>query len=162
MVYVLVAFVALVLIQSVLTALHRKTLSYSQFKSLRWSGRITEAIVGPGTVSGTFTPTELEGNLPAVRITALKRVATSAHPFVTARVEDPALVGELEAAKVRSAGRAGGRAGKGTVEMADFEEAIERIVARPGRKSRIMTLKEKAIVAHHEAGYALVQRRGCH
>lgn len=65
-----------------------------------------------------------------MRVAALKRAGTSPHPFVTARVEDPALVGELEAAKVRSTGRAGARAGKDAVAMADFEEAIERVVGR--------------------------------
>ncbi|MEA3244569.1 MAG: cell division protein FtsH, partial [Gemmatimonadota bacterium] len=48
------------------------------------------------------------------------------------------------------------RAGKAAVEMGDFSEAIDRVVAGLERKSRVMNPREKAIVAHHEAGHALV------
>jgi len=40
--------------------------------------------------------------------------------------------------------------------MAEFEEAIERVVAGPEKKSRVMREKEKKIVAIHEASHALV------
>ena len=40
--------------------------------------------------------------------------------------------------------------------MVDFEEAIDRVVAGLERKSRVISPKEKAIVAYHEVGHALV------
>ena len=40
--------------------------------------------------------------------------------------------------------------------MADCEEAVERVMAGPERKSRIMSEKEKQLTAFHEAGHALV------
>ena len=40
--------------------------------------------------------------------------------------------------------------------MTDCEEAIERVIAGPERKSRIMSEKEREITAYHEAGHALV------
>jgi cell division protease FtsH len=39
--------------------------------------------------------------------------------------------------------------------MAEFEEAIERVIAGPERKSRIITDHEKKVIAYHEAGHAL-------
>src|SRR5207237_10216249 len=45
---------------------------------------------------------------------------------------------------------------KEALEMVDFEEAIDRVVAGLERKSRVINPKEKAIVAYHEAGHALV------
>jgi cell division protease FtsH len=42
------------------------------------------------------------------------------------------------------------------VMMADFEEALDRIVAGLERKNRVMNPKEKEIVAYHEAGHALI------
>ena len=48
------------------------------------------------------------------------------------------------------------RNNKAAVEMADFEEAIERIVAGVEKKTRVMNPKEKETVAYHEAGHALV------
>jgi len=48
------------------------------------------------------------------------------------------------------------RKDKPVVEMADFDEAIDRAVAGLERKSRVMTPKERETVAYHEAGHALV------
>ena len=42
--------------------------------------------------------------------------------------------------------------------MPEFDEALERVVAGPERKSRIISDEEKAIIAYHEGGHALVQR----
>src|SRR2546427_11014295 len=40
--------------------------------------------------------------------------------------------------------------------MADFEEAIDRAVAGLEKKSRVLSHKERDIVAHHEMGHAFV------
>ena len=40
--------------------------------------------------------------------------------------------------------------------MAEFEEAIDRVMAGPERKSRVISKKEREIIAYHEAGHALV------
>ena len=40
--------------------------------------------------------------------------------------------------------------------MPDFEEAVERVVAGPERKSRVISSREKEMTAYHEAGHALV------
>jgi cell division protease FtsH len=48
------------------------------------------------------------------------------------------------------------REGKESVEMADFDEAIERVVAGLQKKSHVMNPKEKKTVAYHESGHALV------
>ncbi len=42
------------------------------------------------------------------------------------------------------------------INMAALEEAIERVIAGPERKSRVMSDKEKEITAYHEGGHALV------
>jgi cell division protease FtsH len=48
------------------------------------------------------------------------------------------------------------RRGADAVALADFTTAVERIVAGLEKKSRILNLKEREIVAHHEMGHALV------
>ncbi len=48
------------------------------------------------------------------------------------------------------------RAGRESVMMADFSEAIERVVAGLEKKSRVLNEQEKRIVAYHEVGHALV------
>jgi cell division protease FtsH len=48
------------------------------------------------------------------------------------------------------------RKDKPQVEMGDFEEAVDRVVAGLEKKARVMTAKERERVAYHEAGHALV------
>jgi cell division protease FtsH len=48
------------------------------------------------------------------------------------------------------------RRNKRTIGQKEFEESIERVIAGPERKSRIITPEEKKIVAYHEAGHAVV------
>jgi cell division protease FtsH len=48
------------------------------------------------------------------------------------------------------------RRGKKSVQMDDFEEAAERVMAGPERKSRVISKEEKNITAYHEAGHALL------
>jgi cell division protease FtsH len=68
----------------------------------------------------------------------------------------PGFVGADLANLVNEAALRAAREGKAAIEMADFDEAIDRVVAGLERKSRVISPKEKAIVAHHEAGHALV------
>lgn len=48
------------------------------------------------------------------------------------------------------------RSGHNKVEMTDFEAAIDRILAGPEKKNRVLNPEEKRRVAYHEAGHALV------
>ena len=48
------------------------------------------------------------------------------------------------------------RKNKKLITMNELEEAMEREIAGPERKSRVMTEKEKRTIAYHEAGHALV------
>jgi cell division protease FtsH len=48
------------------------------------------------------------------------------------------------------------RHGGKTIDMRAMEEAIDRVIAGPERKSRVMSEKEKKVIAYHEGGHALV------
>ncbi len=48
------------------------------------------------------------------------------------------------------------RRNKKMIEQDEFEEAIERVIAGPERKSRLISEGEKRIIAYHEAGHAVV------
>lgn len=50
------------------------------------------------------------------------------------------------------------RNNKDKIAINDCEEAIDRVIVGPERKSRIISDKEKRIVAYHEAGHALVAK----
>ncbi len=49
------------------------------------------------------------------------------------------------------------RSNKRAISMSEFQEAVERVIAGPERRSRLISDKEKRIIAYHEAGHALVQ-----
>ncbi|MCE2465290.1 MAG: ATP-dependent zinc metalloprotease FtsH [Dehalococcoidia bacterium] len=48
------------------------------------------------------------------------------------------------------------RVNKKLIGMTEFEESIDRVIAGPERKSRIISAREKEMTAYHEAGHALV------
>jgi cell division protease FtsH len=68
----------------------------------------------------------------------------------------PGFAGAELANIVNEAALLAARKDKNAVEMADFEEAIDRVVAGLEKKSRVLSDKERDIVAHHEMGHALV------
>jgi cell division protease FtsH len=68
----------------------------------------------------------------------------------------PGFVGADLANVVNEAALLAARRGKKHVDMAELEEAIDRVVAGLERKSRVLNPKEKEIVAYHEAGHAIV------
>jgi cell division protease FtsH len=77
---------------------------------------------------------------------ALKVLAARTAGFVGADLANLINEGALLAA----------RRGKAQVEMADLEEAIDRVVAGLEKKARVMNPKERERVAYHETGHALV------
>lgn len=68
----------------------------------------------------------------------------------------PGMVGADLANLVNEAALLAVRKNSEEVGMADFEEAVERIVAGLEKKNRLINEKERKIVAYHEMGHALV------
>lgn len=50
------------------------------------------------------------------------------------------------------------RRNKKAIGMADLQEAVEKVIAGPERKSRVISEDEKKVIAYHEAGHAIVMR----
>ena len=78
-----------------------------------------------------------------VDLTVLARATPG---FVGADIENMVNEGAILAA----------RRDKKVIGQAEFEEAIERVIAGPERKSRLISDSEKRIIAYHEAGHAVV------
>ena len=68
----------------------------------------------------------------------------------------PGMAGADLANLINEAALLAARKGKEAVDMADLEEAVDRVVGGLERKSRVLSDKERDIVAHHEIGHALV------
>jgi cell division protease FtsH len=70
--------------------------------------------------------------------------------------QTPGMTGADLANLVNEAALLSARFGKKEVTMAELEEAIERVVAGPERRTKLMSDDEKRTVAYHEAGHAIV------
>jgi cell division protease FtsH len=67
----------------------------------------------------------------------------------------PGFTGADLANVVNEAALLGARRNKKSITMSEMEEAVERVIAGPERKSRVISDREKKIIAYHEAGHAL-------
>jgi cell division protease FtsH len=79
---------------------------------------------------------------------SLETIAKGTPGFVGADIEN--LVNE---AAILAA-----RRNKRSIGMSEFQEAVERVIAGPERRSRLISDEEKRIVAYHEAGHAVVMK----
>jgi cell division protease FtsH len=73
--------------------------------------------------------------------------------------QTPGFVGADIEALVNEAAILAARRNKKTIDLAEFQEAVERVMAGPERRSRVITEEEKNIVAYHEAGHTLAAAR---
>jgi len=48
------------------------------------------------------------------------------------------------------------RANKKKIDMSDIDEATDRVIAGPAKKTRVISEKERKIVAYHEAGHTVI------
>ena len=68
----------------------------------------------------------------------------------------PGFTGADLANVVNEAALLAARFGRTEIGMQELEEAIDRVLAGPERRSRVISEKEKKVIAYHEAGHALV------
>ena len=98
--YVLAALLGMILLQEFFTPRHTQTLSYSEFKQALVAGKLDDVVIADGIATGKLRAEGLEQILPKDKLEALKR-AGGEHGFATVLVNDPGLVAQLDAAKVR-------------------------------------------------------------
>src|SRR5258707_6379383 len=68
----------------------------------------------------------------------------------------PGFTGADLASLLNEAALLSARRGLQQIGMMQLEEAIDRVLAGPERRSRVMSEQEKRVIAYHEAGHALV------
>ena len=84
-----------------------------------------------------------------------KPIASDADMDVLAR-RTPGFTGADLANLVNEAALLAARRNKHEINMTELEESIERVMAGPERKSKVMNDEEKKLTAYHEGGHALV------
>ena len=99
---------------------------------------------------------DIRGREAILRLHARAVVLSPDVQLAVIAARTPGFAGADLANIVNEAALLAARKEKNAVEMADFEEAIDRVVAGLEKKSRVLSEKERDIVAHHEMGHALV------
>ncbi len=99
---------------------------------------------------------DLQGRVAILKVhTRDKPLADDVDLEVLAR-RTPGFTGADLANLVNEAALLAARHGKKKLDMEELEEAIDRVVAGPERRTRLISDKEKEIIAYHETGHALV------
>ena len=99
---------------------------------------------------------DLPGRLKILEIYAAKVKIDPSVDLKAIATRTPGFAGADLANLVNEAALLAARNQREKVIQADFNEAIERVVAGLEKKSRVLNEKEKKIVAYHEVGHALV------
>jgi len=103
--YFVAVFLLMVIVQNYVSAPHAENLAYNEFKTLLKAGKLDDVAITERTITGALKPEGLDAFLPKEKLDELKRFGEGKHRFVTVRVDDPNLVADLEAAKIRFAGK---------------------------------------------------------
>jgi cell division protease FtsH len=118
------------------------------------------ALLRPGRFDRKITvpPPDIKGREEILKVHAKnKKLAPDVDLSLLAR-RTPGFVGADLENLCNEAALLAARRGKEAIEMKDFEDAIDRVIAGVERKGRLISEEEKIKIAYHEAGHALVAR----
>ncbi len=98
---------------------------------------------------------DLKGREEILRVHAKKIKLDRDVDLKVIATRTPGFVGADIANLVNEAALLAARRGKSSVGMAEFSEAIERVIAGLEKKNRLLNENEKKVVAYHESGHAI-------
>ncbi|CAN5770456.1 ATP-dependent zinc metalloprotease FtsH [soil metagenome] len=101
---------------------------------------------------------DMKGRLEILRVHSKGKPLDKSVDLQGVARQSPGFSGADLANLVNEAAILAARRNKKVITTPEFGEALERVVAGPERKSRVISDAEKAIIACHEGGHAMVQR----
>ncbi len=119
---------------------------------------LDSALLRPGRFDKKILvdPPDINGREAILRIHMRgKPVDNKVDPKILAR-RTPGFVGADLENLVNEAALLAAQKKKKQIEFEDFEEAIDRVIAGPERKSKVVSKEERKVVAYHEIGHAIV------
>jgi cell division protease FtsH len=99
---------------------------------------------------------DINGRLAILNVHAKGKPLALDVSLNTVAQQTPGFSGADLANLINEAAILAARRGRKDIGPMEFAEAIDRVIAGPERKSRVISVKEKEIIAYHEAGHALV------
>ena len=104
-------------------------------------------------------PPDIKGRTGILQVHAKGKPLDSTVDLETVARQTVGFSGADLANLVNEAAILAARRNKKSIGMGELGDAMERVVMGPERKSRVISTREKEIVAYHEAGHALVARK---
>ncbi len=99
---------------------------------------------------------DLEGRKAILRVHARGKPFDSTVDLAVLARRTPGFTGADLANAINEAALLAARRNKTAISMKEVEEAVDRVMAGPERKSRIMDEGERRLIAYHEGGHAMV------
>ena len=99
---------------------------------------------------------DLKGRGDILKVHAKNKPISKEVELVAYARRTPGFTGADLANVLNEAALLSAREGQKTIGNAQIDEAIDRVMAGPQRKSRLMSEEERRVTAYHEAGHALV------
>ena len=116
------------------------------------------ALLRPGRFDRQVTVDrpDVKGREQILRVHAANKPLRGEVDFERLAKLTPGFTGADLANLMNEAALLAARRRKETIGMAEIEEAMERVIAGPEKKGRVMTEGERKTIAYHESGHALV------
>ena len=99
---------------------------------------------------------DLEGRTQILKVHSKDKPLAKNIDLKTIAKQTPGFTGEDLANLLNESALLAARKDKKTISNLDIENSIDRVLAGPEKKSRLMSDDEKLIIAYHETGHALV------
>ena len=116
------------------------------------------ALLRPGRFDRQITVDrpDIKGREAVLKVHARNKPLDESVDLKTVAMRTPGFSGADLENLLNEAALVAARYDKKKVEMIDIDEATDRVIAGPAKKSRVISEKERKIVAYHEAGHTLI------
>jgi cell division protease FtsH len=116
------------------------------------------ALLRPGRFDRQIVvdPPDAKGREKILEIHAKNKPLENDVRLETIAKRTPGFTGADLANALNEAALMAARRGRSKIAMGDIEEALDRVIAGPQRKSRVMDKEEREVIAYHEAGHAII------
>ncbi|KYD10051.1 ATP-dependent zinc metalloprotease FtsH [Caldibacillus debilis] len=116
------------------------------------------ALLRPGRFDRQITVDrpDVKGREAVLRVHARNKPLDKSVDLQTIAMRTPGFSGADLENLLNEAALVAARQNKKKIDMSDIDEATDRVIAGPAKKSRVISEKEKRIVAYHEGGHTVI------
>ena len=116
------------------------------------------ALLRPGRFDRQITVDrpDLKGRQEVLAVHARNKPMDESVDLKTIAMRTPGFTGADLANLLNEAALVAARTDKEKIDMSSVDEAIDRVIAGPAKKSRVISKKERNIVAFHESGHTII------